>query len=1502
MSDEATTKVSTPPSPKPQHRPTGPRPSRWWWAMWGCLGLIVLAGIAAAVFAAAYPELWKAHTARNGFEAATGGGGFEMVAWEEPELLDGDVNDEPQNFSSTISADGKTMIFARRTKRGDMDLYMTRRDDSDDDWAEPKALELLNTVDNETTPELVPSTDRLLFASDRVDGMGGYDLWVTSLGEEGWTEPVNLGPRVNSEFNERGPCMGLKRDQVYFVSDRPKRSMRTGDRRRYYEALRDGIQQGDYDIFVIDKVIFPRSANPLRDSRYRESVIVDLGGSPETEKAVCSALDWMAKTQEPDGRWDCAKHGGAKGQDIAATSMAALSFLGWGARHDQEDTDYHAPMKKAVAWLLAEGKKRGGNFAKGVHHGMYGHGAAAIALAEVYQVTKDPAIEPVLKQAVDTIVRSQHRTLGGWRYETTSKDCDTSVVGWQILALRSARMAGIDVPDECFTLCGQWMDRASSGEHKGLYGYTNGNPKDAMTAEGMFIQQILGASPPDPRQIESAGYLVDNLPVGPADPARRGNKRKRKGATNLYYWYYGCLAMYQQQGPMWTEWNDAVKPLLLDLQTKTGPDTGTLEPGSWKQSGRVIATAFGTLSLEVYYRYLPMYNTEWQGKTLQGDRKSTSKTVRELVPASRPAARPVSHHSPLLARWVEAITSPYTEGSLTFSPQGDAVYFSSNREGGTGGFDIYRARVVRGIIQSNPQNAGDPINTADHELSPELTGGGLEMVFCSNRPHDDERPPLLYHTTLTPISDVQKALGYLDSIKWWLLGLLLGLAILIALLIWYLKSENRARLGLLARCLLCSTAVHALLLVVLSIYMLAQALAKPPAGDPQEISINADALASEKLALEIREQVTELQDNPQIVRVVARRDPMPLPDTFSQQVAPAVMARTAVRIARPDLNVKTTEITVPQPVQRPAPQPVKVARRVTFETDIELEMKPEAPADKPARSNEVPVVAPFAAGSPVPTMSDVRDQPLREKAAPAQAAVPAPKAAKQDVDTQWRTRAEDSAVKSGSARARVAKFKGLTFPTPEADLEARPGGGKKGGTATPGAAAEFSAGPAKATMASNPAGKALAKDAAPASSAAGTLDAAPGQVVAVAGLPGEGMPRLRGPGELITRHMPRLDIGDTMELEAPADRKSNYFARQKENRKNVGRLGGSDETEAAIGRALDWLTANQEPDGRWDCERHGGVKNHDNATTAFAMLCYFGWNIKHTAATGETEMDIKRHKAMVKAVKWLVGRIGPDGDLTGGTQNGMYDQGIAAMALAEAYGLTRDPALYEPLRRATNFIIKAQSTEHGGWRYKANSRDGDTSVVGWQVMALTSARMAGIRVPEEPFHRSQRWLASVSDPQNKGRYGYQHGKNISPAMTAEAMFCQQLLGVKPTDERMVGSAGYLQINLPVMNNAGKVARGTNYYYWYYGCLSMFQHQGPAWEAWNEQMKKVFLKTQVRTGIDAGSWPPDGKYTGKNGGGRVMSTAMSALSLEVYYRYLPMYRRGSSPAAKTKPAG
>ena len=382
------------------------------------------------------------------------------------------------------------------------------------------------------------------------------------------------------------------------------------------------------------------------------------------------------------------------------------------------------------------------------------------------------------------------------------------------------------------------------------------------------------------------------------------------------------------------------------------------------------------------------------------------------------------------------------------------------------------------------------------------------------------------------------------------------------------------------------------------------------------------------------------------------------------------------------------------------------------------------------------------------------------------------------------------------------------------------------------------------------------------------------------------LPRLSGLGRLVSRKMPPLRVGKDVVLEGPGEKPSNYMKLRDKNARAalLPKLGTSKASEAGVKRALDWFTRHQESDGRWSCRKQGGQDAHDNAATAFAVLCYYGWGVKHTEKGGQ---DAAFQEPLRKAVTWLASRVGRDGDLSAGVPNGMYDQGIATMALAEAYGLTQDETLRGPLERAVGFIIRAQSTRHGGWRYKSGSGDGDTSVVGWQVMALTSARMAGIDVPEEAFDRAKGWFNRVATGRHKGRYGYT-AKGAKHAMTAEAMFCQQLLGRPPSDPRMKESAAFIKTKMPA---GGK----PNYYYWYYGCLSLYQHQGPIWEEWNGKMRPILLKQQVKAGRHAGSWPANGIY-GKQGG-RVVSTAMATLSLEVYYRYLPMYGLSAIPAVK-----
>jgi len=221
---------------------------------------------------------------------------------------------------------------------------------------------------------------------------------------------------------------------------------------------------------------------------------------------------------------------------------------------------------------------------------------------------------------------------------------------------------------------------------------------------------------------------------------------------------------------------------------------------------------------------------------------------------------------------------------------------------------------------------------------------------------------------------------------------------------------------------------------------------------------------------------------------------------------------------------------------------------------------------------------------------------------------------------------------------------------------------------------------------------------------------------------------------------------------------------------------------------------------------------------------------------------------------------------------------MATFALGEAYGMTGDENLREPVRRAVARTLRDQNPTSGGWRYYPGD-PGDTSQLGWQLMALKSAELAGIPMPDVTQRGAVRFLESVRAGQHGGLASYRPGERPTRPMTAEALACRQFLGLFP-DYSLAREAGdYLLAELP-----GQGAK--NFYYWYYGTLAMFQLQGPHWERWNSSLRTTLVRSQRKSGPLAGSWDTDtvwGSY-----GGRVYTTALGALCLEVYYRFLPLY--------------
>ncbi len=375
-------------------------------------------------------------------------------------------------------------------------------------------------------------------------------------------------------------------------------------------------------------------------------------------------------------------------------------------------------------------------------------------------------------------------------------------------------------------------------------------------------------------------------------------------------------------------------------------------------------------------------------------------------------------------------------------------------------------------------------------------------------------------------------------------------------------------------------------------------------------------------------------------------------------------------------------------------------------------------------------------------------------------------------------------------------------------------------------------------------------------------------------------PPIRGPAEepLATVRPPSPQVGmlDRADyfLQTDADVSGALAGRGREARAERVRLGGgTPDSEAAVERGLRWIMAQQRDDGgfsfrrlRGPC-RNPGTESSTTAATAMAMLPYLGAGYTHTDGPYQ---DVVR-----RGMYYLLrnARQTPHGaDLQNGT---MYAQGLAAIALCEAHAMTGDPGLRALAEQAVRFILYAQDPKGGGWRYHPGE-PGDTTVVGWQLMALKSAQMAGLSVPSPTMIGVRRFLDSVQSEYG-AKYGYMDPRP-GETTTAVGLLCRMYTGWPREHQSLRRGVAYLDAWGPSEDNM----------YFNYNATQVMHHfGGEPWERWNPAMRDYLVATQSDQGHEAGSWHFSGGYG--DVGGRLYNTAMAVMTLEVYYRYMPLYR-------------
>ncbi|MBI1851917.1 MAG: hypothetical protein HYR85_16390 [Planctomycetes bacterium] len=422
------------------------------------------------------------------------------------------------------------------------------------------------------------------------------------------------------------------------------------------------------------------------------------GQTQGTEEAVLEGLRWLMRHQNPDGSWNpeklierclpespCVKKEDPMNPDATEglTGLALLAFLGAGYSNESKQTIVDPILKKRVkigdtvkkglVWLK-DHQKEDGSFSDSREFMMYNEALDTLALCEAYGLTRNRIWQEPAQKAVNFLVNAQRpnpsgKGMWGWRYRTRVDiekekpeafadqkaeaaykkllyDADTSVTCWVIMALKSAQLADLDVPQAALDGALDFVKWATPQNGDGLVGYltpegaggTIGGPGDeydyhvaTMSALGMCVRTFIEHNPSDPFLDLAAKQLLKDLPVISKD----------KLSIDYYYWYYGSLALNQLDGPdsprktgkYWGPWNKAMQESILSLQDKTEKACskgGWITPDRWCHgTGPLYTTAINVLTLEVYYRYENAFGGAKSLKVKAAEKAATEKPAPE---------------------------------------------------------------------------------------------------------------------------------------------------------------------------------------------------------------------------------------------------------------------------------------------------------------------------------------------------------------------------------------------------------------------------------------------------------------------------------------------------------------------------------------------------------------------------------------------------------------------------------------------------------------------------------------------------------------------------------------------------------------------------------------------------------------------------------------------------------------------------------------------------------
>ncbi len=312
----------------------------------------------------------------------------------------------------------------------------------------------------------------------------------------------------------------------------------------------------------------------------------------ELDPVIEKGLRALAALQEDDGAYS----GGRYGKHVGITALACLAFMADG--HMPGRGEYGRVIDRGLDFILNNVNETGLIAAETSHGPMYGHGFAALFLGEVYGMTAGGADSARSARVYDALVKANRLIVqtqndeGGWRYNPVPHDADISVTICQIMALRSARNAGIEIPKQTIERAIDYVNGCHNTQDGG-FRYQQGHGASAWPRTAAGVASLFYAGVYEDEMIDrGVGYLESK--------AFPGKSSGIGGSHYFYGHYYAVQAMFMAGGTSWGNWWAAIRDELIEKQ---------IEDGSWTDAhaGNAYGTAMALIILQMPKRYLPIF-------------------------------------------------------------------------------------------------------------------------------------------------------------------------------------------------------------------------------------------------------------------------------------------------------------------------------------------------------------------------------------------------------------------------------------------------------------------------------------------------------------------------------------------------------------------------------------------------------------------------------------------------------------------------------------------------------------------------------------------------------------------------------------------------------------------------------------------------------------------------------------------------------------------------------